>query len=91
MSNPAKPWALSKKWSDVLMVEFWAQGDREKGLNLPVSMGCDRATASQPKGAVFFGEVLVAPFFRAVAALAPDVQPVVDMLAANCQQWREMG
>ncbi len=37
ISNPAKPWAICKDWTDLLYVEFFAQGDLEKQHNFPVS------------------------------------------------------
>ena len=30
ISNPAKQWDISKKWSDLVVQEFFEQGDREK-------------------------------------------------------------
>ena len=30
ISNPAKQWEISKKWSDLVVQEFYEQGDREK-------------------------------------------------------------
>lgn len=39
------------KWVDLLMEEFWNQGDKEKQQNLlPVSFLCDRDDADLPKG-----------------------------------------
>ena len=90
MSNPAKPWAVSKAWSDVLQVEFFHQGDLEKARGLPVSFGMDRATTSQRGMAIGFGSKLVGPFYQAIAALQPDVQPCVDMLNDNVDVWTKM-
>ena len=90
VSNPAKPWAVSKAWSDVLQVEFFHQGDLEKARGLPVSFGMDRATTSQRGMAIGFGSKLVGPFYQAIAALQPDVQPCVDMLNDNVDVWTKM-
>ncbi len=35
---------ISSLWTDRVMDEFYAQGDRERALNLPISMLCDRKT-----------------------------------------------
>ena len=90
VSNPAKPWPLSKKWSDLVTVEFYAQGDRERARGLPISFGMDRATASQKGTAIGFGSKLVGPFYRAIADLSADVAPVVAMLDENVETWRGM-
>jgi len=37
ISNPAKNWNLCVKWTDLLFIEFFGQGDLEKQHNLPVS------------------------------------------------------
>ena len=42
ISNPAKPWASCKFWTDCVMEEFYDQGDRERQLGLPISHGMDR-------------------------------------------------
>ena len=30
ISNPAKPFAVCRQWTDLLFIEFFAQGDMEK-------------------------------------------------------------
>lgn len=37
ISNPTKPWYLCRLWTDLLFVEFFAQGDLEKSHNFAVS------------------------------------------------------
>ena len=50
----------------------------------------DRATTSQRGMAIGFGSKLVGPFYQAIAALQPDVQPCVDMLNDNVDVWTKM-
>mgnify|MGYP003312014724 CR=1 FL=1 len=40
--------------------------------------------------AIGFGSKLVGPFYQAIAALQPDVQPCVDMLNDNVDVWTKM-
>lgn len=47
ISNPAKPWALARKWSDLILEEFFLQGDKEREKGLEVSLNCDRYTVFQ--------------------------------------------
>ena len=41
ISNPTKPWELCFKWTELLFVEFFDQGDKEKEFGLPVSFLMD--------------------------------------------------
>ena len=54
ISNPCKPWDVSKVWSDRILEEFFAQGDREKAEGLPVSPNMDRDTTKQAQLSVNF-------------------------------------
>lgn len=42
ISNAAKPFEICRKWTDLLFVEFFHQGDLEKEKGLPISMFMDR-------------------------------------------------
>ena len=49
ISNPSKQWETCKLWTDLLFVEFFAQGDLEKINNFPVSLFYDRTTTNLAK------------------------------------------
>ena len=40
ISNPTKPFDIYFKWVELVVKEFYDQGDKEKKLNIPCS--CDR-------------------------------------------------
>lgn len=42
VAHPSKPWLLHRHWTDLLLEEFFRQGDHEKELGLPYSPLCDR-------------------------------------------------
>lgn len=63
ISNPCRPWDISKKWSQKVCEEFFRQGDFERQLNLPVTSLCDRYTTSVPKIQVGFFKYVVTPLF----------------------------
>jgi hypothetical protein len=90
ISNPARPWAVSKKWSDLVLEEFFAQGDREKHENLPVSMNCDRDTTKQDELSMNFTDFIVAPFFFSMAKLLPKMLRVCKILESNRNQWNDI-
>ncbi|TYZ64153.1 hypothetical protein PybrP1_004447 [[Pythium] brassicae (nom. inval.)] len=70
VSNPAKSIDLCKKWADKIMVEFYQQGDKERELQLPVSVGYDRdSPIPLEKMQAGFIIGIVRPLFHAMAQL----------------------
>lgn len=63
ISNPCRPWDVSKKWSQKVCEEFFRQGDYERQLNLPITSLCDRYTTSVPKIQVGFFKFVVTPLY----------------------------
>lgn len=49
ISNPTRPWDLCYKWTNLVIEEFFAQGDKEREMGLPISNLCDRNTVLVPK------------------------------------------
>lgn len=49
ISNPCRPWEISRKWSQKVCEEFFRQGDYEQQLGLPLTALCDRSNSSVPK------------------------------------------
>jgi hypothetical protein len=52
ISNPTKPRELCKKWTELIIEEFFQQGDTEKKRGLPVSSFMSRETTDVPKSQV---------------------------------------
>jgi len=67
VGHPAKTWKLHARWSDLIMEEFFQQGDQEKEMNLPVSMLCDRGNVELPKSQQGFIQFVVRPIFQPLA------------------------
>lgn len=66
ISNPAKPFELCRLWTDLLFVEFFAQGDLEKQLNFDVSQFMDRDTTNIAKSQIGFIDALILPAFNLI-------------------------
>ncbi|CAB3258916.1 unnamed protein product [Arctia plantaginis] len=64
ISNPCRPWEISRKWSLKVCEEFFRQGDYERKLNLPVTALCDRHTTSIPKIQTGFFKFVVTPLIK---------------------------
>lgn len=65
LSNPTKPLPLYRRWVDLLMEEFFLQGDKEKEQNLDISPMCDRynATIEKSQVGVLSGIIWITPYF----------------------------
>jgi len=48
IGNPAASWTSCERWAHRVMDEFFAQGDRERELSMPVSAMFDRETVVRP-------------------------------------------
>ncbi|KAG2212404.1 hypothetical protein INT47_001765, partial [Mucor saturninus] len=86
ISNMARPWNISKQWSDLIVKEFYNQGDEEKRRNMTISPGMDREVCSQKSISLKFGEIIL-PFFECLVSLFPKSHVLVDFLASNRIQW----
>ncbi|KAF9354318.1 hypothetical protein BGX26_007847 [Mortierella sp. AD094] len=87
ISNAVKPWTVCKRWSDLVVQEFFRQGDIEKAQGLPVSPNMDRDQQNQSKISLGFGDFVVQPYFEALVELLPEASPVLTSLANNRTQW----
>ena len=61
ISNPFKPFDVCAKWADLVMAEFFSQGDQERALGFDISPGFDRNTTNIYNMQLGFIEFIVAP------------------------------
>merc|ERR1711871_1004385 len=66
VSNVTKPMRIAHMWTDRVLEEFFAQGDREREMGLPISNLCDRYSVSRYASQVGFVGFVVKPLFVAV-------------------------
>lgn len=90
ISNPCKPQPIMLQWTERVLEEFWAQGDEEKGLGLPISPLCDRASGSKavPKGQVGFITFVVLPYYQLIAKIVLEVEEALSQLNENVSFWK---
>ncbi|KAI8058844.1 hypothetical protein BDF21DRAFT_390645 [Thamnidium elegans] len=86
ISNTARPWTISKQWSDLIVKEIYNQGDEEKKRKLTISAGMDREVCSQKSITLKFADIIL-PFFESLVSLLPKSHVLVDFLASNRIQW----
>ncbi|CAO3594741.1 unnamed protein product [Absidia cylindrospora] len=87
ISNTVRPWNISKQWSDLIVQEFFHQGDIEKERGMAVSPGMDRDLSTQPDISLTFGDLVVKPYFEALTNLLPGAQVLLDVLECNRAEW----
>ncbi|KAG8224613.1 hypothetical protein J437_LFUL005781 [Ladona fulva] len=61
ISHPAKRWDLHRRWTALLLEEFFLQGDKERELGLPFSPLCDRNNTLVAESQIGFIEFIVEP------------------------------
>ncbi|EPB82372.1 hypothetical protein HMPREF1544_10873 [Mucor circinelloides 1006PhL] len=89
ISNMARPWVISKQWSDLIVQEFFSQGDEERKRKMTISPGMDREVCSQSSISLKFGQ-LILPYFESLVSLLPKSHVFVDFLLANRTQWERL-
>jgi len=90
VSNPAKPMRFYAVWADRIMNEFYLQGDRERELGLPLSVGYDRENPiAMEKMQAGFIIGIVRPLFSAICQL-PNAQldHCLHQLHENLTVWQ---
>lgn len=90
ISNPTKPINTYKKWADLIMTEFWHQGDKEKELLLPVSFLCDRKTTSLAASQVGFMEGIVLPLTQIIVEIFPGLHYMIENILINSAYFKKL-
>ncbi|KAK3601324.1 hypothetical protein CHS0354_011925 [Potamilus streckersoni] len=73
ISHPAKDWELHKHWTELLLEEFFRQGDREKELGLPFSPLCDRKSTLVAESQTGFIDFIVEPSFQVMGDMLEKI------------------
>jgi hypothetical protein len=89
VSNPARKWEVTAAWAHRCLEEFFAQGDEEKRLKIPVQFLNDRDKLNRPNSQIGFIEFMIAPFIVAQIRLWPALDNLGENLAHNIGKWEE--
>lgn len=87
LSHNVKSFEITEVWTNLVMNEFWDQGDKEKELGLPISFNCDRLTANVPKGQIGFLNGIIIPTFHLMASIYPDTSFFIENAKNNLAEW----
>jgi len=90
IGNPMKPWELCYQLAHLCLDEFFAQGDKEKELGIPVQMLNDREKVNRPNSQVGFIEFVIAPMAESITNLFPQLDALPQHLSVNVQKWMKL-
>merc|ERR1719217_1762107 len=90
VSNPCKNWDICELWAYFVLDEFFAQGDQEKTMGLPVQMLNDRDKVNKPNSQIGFIEFLVSPLINAQVRLFPNLFELGANLGQNLEYWENV-
>ena len=88
VSNLTRSLAISQKWTERVVQEFYHQGDLEREAGLPISPFMDRTQPAVAKSQVAFIEFILRPLFGALCLLFPQTQPCLQSLESNLKHWQ---
>jgi len=90
VATPLKPFKISRAWATLVQDEFFAQGDEEKRLGLPVGMLNDRDKVSRTGAEHGFITFLVAPLVIAAVGNFPPLLNLADRMVENLGEWKKL-
>jgi hypothetical protein len=67
ISNSSKSWDICSKWTDLLYIEFFHQGDLERIKGVPITYLMDRAIVNIAKSQIGFYDFIITPGFTAAS------------------------
>ncbi|XP_055685169.1 dual 3',5'-cyclic-AMP and -GMP phosphodiesterase 11 isoform X2 [Lutzomyia longipalpis] len=92
LSAITKPWEIEKRVADLVSSEFFEQGDMERQeLNITPIDIMDREKEDQlPMMQVGFIDSICLPIYEAFAVLSPKLDPLVEGVRNNREQWLKL-
>lgn len=89
LSNPVRPFHMTRKWAERISNEFNDQVSREEALGMPV-LGFMKTPDEKAfcKNETGFAGFVVAPMWRAMALVYPALNFLVQQLDSNLQTWK---
>ena len=91
ISNPAKPFNISKKWAELITEEFWRQGDIEKKLQMNVEPLFDRTKTKIHDSQIGFISYIVLPVFNIWSGFIPSISHSKKIMQENIKKWKKTG
>ena len=91
VSNPGENWPVCERWANLVMAEFFGQGDLEKQKGMKPSMNCDRDSVLIPECQLGIGKYLVHDLYVSLAKIIPEGGNfLLKNLDTNRDHWEAM-
>lgn len=90
VSNPCREWEVTKGWAEAVLEEYFAQGDQEKMLGIPVQFLNDRDKLNKANSQIGFIEFMIAPFYSVQIFVWPGLHEFGDNLVVNNANWADI-
>lgn len=89
ISNPFRPWDVAHRWSDLIVEEFFRQGEEERARHLAISPFMDRCNPQIAKSQTTFISWVVSPLLQSFQpVLNPEIMEQLNScLRFNEKQW----
>eukprot|EP01031_Cornospumella_fuschlensis_P029258 gene29258-35317_t len=89
LSNPVRPFHMTRQWAERISVEFNDQVAREQALGMPfLGFMFTPDEKSLCKNETTFANFVVAPMWRALSTLYPNLVFLVEQLDSNLGTWK---
>ncbi|ETI31549.1 hypothetical protein F442_21305 [Phytophthora nicotianae P10297] len=91
LGHSSKALKLHSRWSDLIIEEFFLQGDDEHTLGMDISPFMNRNSENSARNQVGFFEFIVLPFFEVVAeaVFRPEFKTILDQAHQNYKLWKK--
>ncbi|RLN88894.1 hypothetical protein BBJ28_00002221 [Nothophytophthora sp. Chile5] len=91
LGHSSKAVKLHARWSDLIIEEFFLQGDDEQTLGMDISPFMNRNSENSARNQVGFFEFIILPFFEVVAeaVFRPEFKTILDQAHQNYKLWKK--
>ncbi|OMJ86076.1 hypothetical protein SteCoe_12432 [Stentor coeruleus] len=90
ISNSTRKWDTYFNWAQLVLEEFFSQGDKEKSLGIPISPLCDRTTVNFAKSQIGFIDLFIIPLFSIFVELMPKFNKSMKNVQDNREKLQAM-
>lgn len=90
ISNPAKPFEIYRQWAELVVKEFFIQGDKERNLGLPISYLCDRTKTTVPEAQITFIDYIILPLYTPLSELFQGLRFLLDNINNNKEEFTKL-
>jgi hypothetical protein len=90
LSHNFRKFEISLRWVELLLNEFWNQGDKEKELGLPISFLCDREDIDVPKSQVNFLKTFSLPIINELVEVNIKFEQLKKNALNNLNKWEKL-